>query len=739
MYGIKTGPPPKAGEPLPDYSGIGSICPYGMYFDGIDGKTLTREAILDPAKSPCIDYKSSVPGCKTSILGQCVDTNVPLVPSVLPRIFMTWFELPAYIKEAGALDYIQLLFKFCVRSKITNSNGITGMCFPMVVWPDTKNMTWLLKGADTLVSNNTNRALYGSWVATEFIDKAFVSGISPGILLYTNFKDGPWAGSSSIVKGSQSVANGFYSTGPDGSGGDFLKLTNPLTGKFFTEPPYVGTGWTNPAVTDLRACGDGDDRCAVWIWGAVIHFVNNYILPNCKTDPVTVLQQLWFHMDKEGCSCGLPEQYIVWMESHIGVTFDLTAAYTGTTQPTYTAVQAKSEYNTRLFLATGLGSPGASATDNDGTVYNSISVPENYWYAGNQLPCGGDPGSYNYARTACTSLNPHRRFRGYPEAFYDYTAGPNGSDCCPNWLGDGKWRAEVAELTKEKYATAADLSGVDFVWPSFSIENLSLCDTDDPNCYSLYTKIKTDDKGEAIPFPKPSATSTVCANMMFGDNKPNIPPPQGTRACGVFDGFSYWTWKEMNDWLNTFAAKTGATNLIVYEASFIPYHWFVEMGLMDPNATNPLYATDEADTGTRILTAIPPPTVETSCKSNADCGPNSVCLDPSHKPVQPGKTETCLNVCRDAPTGIENIGVPGKDTVWIKYSGTAEDAGKVCATYFEDLQPLTGVVAPPGTGIMTYTPPAAMSVSCKTAFPGYSEAKLASDTKDIYSCDYHIS
>ncbi len=736
MYGIKVGKPPEKGDSKVGTDGIGSICPYGMYFDGINGKSLKPEDVLGTT-SPCVDYPSSTPGCTTSILGQCVDDKAIVVPNPLPRLFMTWFELPSYILEAGALDYINLLFQFCVKSKIQNSNGISGLCFPMVVWPDDKNMTWLLKGGKTFPSTNANRALYGTWVAKNFIDAALASNISPGILLYTNFKDGPWAGSSSIVKGVQDVAAGFYSTNSDGSGGDYVNLINPLTSKAFGPPPYVGEGWPG-GVTTFSDCIDpagkagGDDSCALWIWGAVIHFINNYVLPNCSSDPHVVLQQLWFHMDKEGCSCGDPGQYIPWMEAHIGVTFDLDNAYVGATKPNYSPPETpvQSEYETRLFLATGLGTPGAKAIGDDGKTYNSISVPENYWYAGNQLPCGGDPGSYNFARTACTSLNPHRRFRGNAKGFYEYTAGEKGSDCCSNWLGDGKWGAEVDGIRKENFSNATDLYGKKFIWPSFSIENLSLCDKDDDDCYSFYIQ-----NGQKSIYPTPNKNSTVCANMMFGNNKPDVAPPQGTRACGVFDGFSYWTWAEMNDWFNTFASKTGASNMILYEASFIPYHWFSELGLMD-GATGSLWpAGYTGDTSTRVLTGIPPPTVEKGCTKDADCGPNFRCLDPLNKPVVTGQTGVCLNLCTQAPTGVENIGDATANTVWLT-AGTQTEAATSCTAYYDTMTPVDGTEDPPSVTKKTYTPP--FDVSCVTTNPvgSYPEAKV-SGFANTYSCSFH--
>lgn len=720
MYGIKTGPPPAPGQPVDPSApqGIGSICPYGTYFDGLDGKDVSLTGVIGSTDSPCIDYIPSNCASGKSVMNQCNDVSEDVTPpNPLPRIFMTWFEIPTGITEAGAQDYVDLVLSFCKATQTkdpTKSTGITGLCYPMVTWPDGNNMTWLLPpGQKEFASTNANRQLYGKWIVDNFITPCSKYTVNPGLLLYTNFKDGPWGGS----KSGSSLAPGFYSD-------NFAGLTNPITNVLFTAPPDQ-TSWSG-GVTSLGGCPDTDKRCAQWVWGAIIHFMNNYIIAQ-STDPATLTKEIWFHLDKEGCSCGLPSDYIGWVESLIGNVFDPASGVT----PPINFKATPSDYDTRLFLATGLGTPGESAEYNN-TTYNSISVPENYWYAGNQMPCGGDPGSYLYARTGCTSMTSHRRLQDRPVSYYNLIAGQQGSDCCPNWLGDAKWQTETDQLKAGASSKqAGDLVGPKFVWPSFSIENISLCDKDDPTCYSQYVKQGATLDNPAYSNPLTNNT-TICANMMFGTDpaNPKIPPSQGTRACGVFDGFSFWTWDGMIDWLNEFSNQTGAQNLIIYEASFIPYHWFNELGLM---ANGSLYASGVTGT-TRMLKGLPAPTTEEICSSDSDCTKtnlNGICLDSYGAPVVSGGYGVCADLCLVAPTGLKNMNTD--NTVWVQ-SASTDVATTTCSTYYTTPGGNVVGVKAPGSGSVT---PQTYTNPFKSPCTGSIEGHLAGGTSNIYACQYH--
>ena len=88
-----------------------------MYYDA--SKTnMDPTAVFGSEDSPCIDHKPDNTNCINYKLGQCLD-DVPTVavPSPLPRVFMTWFEIPTYISEATAQDYINTLLDFCKASQ----------------------------------------------------------------------------------------------------------------------------------------------------------------------------------------------------------------------------------------------------------------------------------------------------------------------------------------------------------------------------------------------------------------------------------------------------------------------------------------------------------------------------------------------------------------------------------------------------------------------------------------------
>ena len=102
-------------------------------------------------------------------------------------------------------------------------------------------------------------------------------------------------------------------------------------------------------------------------------------------------------------------------------------------------------------IATSLGTPGSTSP-------KYTSVPEVYWDAGNQFPCTGGPGTYQYLTPGCTTGTSHRKLQNKPTAFYDLIYGDiahlgsdNKGDAAKQnaWLGRGKFAATVNSLKKE--------------------------------------------------------------------------------------------------------------------------------------------------------------------------------------------------------------------------------------------------------------------------------------------------
>ena len=50
--------------------------------------------------------------------------------------------------------------------------------------------------------------------------------------------------------------------------------------------------------------------------------------------------------------------------------------------------------------------------------------------------------------------------------------------------------------------------------------------------------------------------------------------PGKPQICGTFDGFSYWSWDKFEKFLILFSQQFGAINVGIYEAQFLPPHWF---------------------------------------------------------------------------------------------------------------------------------------------------------------------
>jgi hypothetical protein len=107
----------------------------------------------------------------------------------------------------------------------------------------------------------------------------------------------------------------------------------------------------------------------------------------------------------------------------------------------------------------------------------------------------------------------------------------------------------------------------------------------------------------------------------------------GHKICGVFDGFSHWSWKGMKQWLAYFKKQTGAKEVIIYEAQFIPASWLKSVGVPIPDKKN---------------WGIKPnfETLPAFCNDDADCtssGPNYRCTD-----------GVCIDQCLSTPPPCES-------------------------------------------------------------------------------------
>ena len=187
--------------------------------------------------------------------------------------------------------------------------------------------------------------------------------------------------------------------------------------------------------------------------------------------------------------------------------------------------------NIKFTMAGSLKNPGN--VDDSG----SIMVPEVYWDAGNQYPCTGGPYTYLYTNRACTTSTTHRMQRNRPKGFYNSIVGDEthyGSDYWdekkqPNLPSakNGPW------LNANNFATMQKnlKSGKAYVYPSFSIENLSMCSL--PNKMTLITKegrqrwvcVGPDGKTELPP------DETDCASLLYYGSSGSSGGDGGQKTC----------------------------------------------------------------------------------------------------------------------------------------------------------------------------------------------------------------
>ena len=169
---------------------------------------------------------------------------------------------------------------------------------------------------------------------------------------------------------------------------------------------------------------------------------------------------------------------------------------------------------------------GIGQTTVEDNKYPNILYPETYWYMNELAPCHGSPFELQNKSDICTEFSSYRRFQDKPLEYLDFLKQASCND------KDSLGLTKISNNLK---------NNKDAIWPMFSIENLSI-----------------------------KAPANNCLAREF--HPASIPgKPQ---MCGTFDGFSYWSWDEFEKFLILFSQQFGAPNVAIYEAQFLPPHWF---------------------------------------------------------------------------------------------------------------------------------------------------------------------
>ena len=382
----------------------------------------------------------------------------------VPVITLTWYALvgAAQHQSQVAIDYILTVLGFCKNA------GISRLAFPFIV-PDLKNYaSYMLMNpdgspplagdAESQVTNAMN------WLVTNLLLPAKQYNIEIGLNVYASYKDARWqqwwkgeGPSACFNDPCQATTEKACDIIPGCSWDIPINPTGSKSGCYPSPAPApapaVTERFTAPAPAPPPAIPMSSDPCpkntscgngsCSWPYIATfIKLLNRKATTNGKAQLVSFLQ-----VDQEWCHCGVLEDNI----------------------KTVNAILPNFEFT----IATSLGTPETGT---------SFSVPEVYWDAGNQFPCTGGAGTYQYLTPPCTSWSSHKKLKNQPKAFYDLIVGDTkhlGSDDFDGknqnaWLGRGKFKNTIKQLNGGKNVN---------IMPSFSIENLSMCSS--PNEMTL--------------------------------------------------------------------------------------------------------------------------------------------------------------------------------------------------------------------------------------------------------------
>ena len=428
-----------------------ALCPYGSYYDSsktqygqcVEHKPVCPEqekAMMGFCDKPYVEAKYVHKGEKIDVyVGNGETKQLPL-----PEITLTWYALvgAAQYQENVAISYIDTVLSFC------QSAGISRLAFPFIV-PDLKNYaSYMLMDpnskelpveGDALAQ--VNNAL--SWLVKYLLTPAKNKNIAIGLNVYASYKDARW---KEWWQGSKTPA--CYTDNCNSTNESDCNKTADCTwtqtgpNSYACLPKEKFTTGPTPMTPDPCSNTSPSTCCstASCSWPYIATFIK---LLNAKAGD-KVQKVTFLQVDQEWCHCGDISNNIFCVREVLGSGFEFT-------------------------IATSLGTPPTNT---------SYSVPEVYWDAGNQFPCTGGPGTYQYLTPPCTDWTSHKKLRNQPKAFYDLIAGDGqhlGSDNKGTgdtqnaWLGRGKFNTTVTDLQK---------SGVHII-PSFSIENLSMCSYDE--------------------------------------------------------------------------------------------------------------------------------------------------------------------------------------------------------------------------------------------------------------------
>ena len=357
----------------------------------------------------------------------------------------------------------------------------------------------------------------GEWVVKNLLENKYIKNIEIGIVVYIRPKDSPYTYDESAlgapISGSKDVGK--------------CNTVKAPTSKCTPNKNYTNCGLdTNP-----KDCKKQSEKC--------------YIVGGNEPTEYSCCKGLACNHDTFICEAcdGCPNiagQVIKWIA-------DINNKSTGE-KITYFTVDGEDagEYNSvcgwnqisqlnNLYKA-GLKNfgfaKGLAAGITGSVENNNMVMPETYWYMNETTPCTGSAYQLKNMPEICTTNISYRKLVNKPAEFV-------------NWL-----------MTSSRCGADTSMNGLlkniqsypDVFWPMFSLENLSM-GTGAVKCLA----------SEFFP----CSSKTDCGKK---GAKPQL--------CGTFDGFAYWDWDQFYMFYVYFANVVGAKQIGIYEAQFVPPHWF---------------------------------------------------------------------------------------------------------------------------------------------------------------------
>jgi len=412
-----------------DKSGVSAICPYGQYYD--------PDATPSSPFGDCVDWTQKCNTGETSVMGFCDQTTPPPPPK----------DNPSYSPNP----------KDCSKNSSCKINVWEGKDTVSLPIPEI-TLTWYAFSGDVKTANTDTTAKGYTQLILDFCMKAGIKNLAfPFIVPDKNNR--PWIinggdGGPIQPKTTTQVTNAVAwivhnVLTPAQKNGITIGLNVYASGKDSQwKQWYTGSG--------TAACDAGDLGCA---WEYIGKFINDIDTVAGSIPGIDFIQ-----VDQEWGNYGELPNAVINLKQ-----------YSGNSKIKFTM---------------------AGSLKNGGNINKSksIMVPEVYWDAGNQYPCTGGPNTYLYTNRACTTSTTHRIQRNRPKGFYNSIVGDEthyGSDywdgkaqsnlplkANPNgpWLNANNFATMQTNVTKNTPA---------YVYPSFSIENLSMCS--EPNKMKLIT------------------------------------------------------------------------------------------------------------------------------------------------------------------------------------------------------------------------------------------------------------